>query len=117
MAAILLLHDDELIRIATRMMLQRAGHQVHDTHDTQRGIGHLKRLGADLVIAKAEMAAAPSIRETNPFVPILLVCPPEGETSMTTQAAEVSGTETVSSPFSAPDLISEVDRLLAATPS
>lgn len=122
MAAILLIHDDELMRIATRMMLQRDGHQVHDTQDGAGGLAHFRRLGADLVIAKAGMSASASrsigesVREADQNVPILLTCPPDGTGSGVEREAKQVRARLVSSPFSAADLTAHVDRLLGALP-
>ena len=120
MATILIIDDDDAIRATMRKILERAGHQVRDAGDGDRGLRIFRDHGADLVITdiimpeKEGIETIQELREEDPEMPILAVSGGGrvDPTEPLTDARLLGADETLAKPFTVEELQETVERLL-----
>ena len=55
MAGVLIIDDDPMVRLPTRLILQKAGHDVTEAMDGEEGLQFFKESSADLVLVDYKM--------------------------------------------------------------
>ena len=120
MPVILIIDDDDALRATMRKILERAGHEVRDAGDGDRGLRIFREDGADLVITdiimpeKEGIETIQELREEDPDLPILAVSgggradPAEP----LTDARLLGADETLAKPFTVEELQETVARML-----
>ena len=122
MACILVVDDDELVRLALREALEGAGHQVVEAEDGKQGVDCYKAMQIDLVVTNIvmpEMDGLEEIRrleEIAPDVKIIVVTgyDPDGEKGYLALAESYGAARTFTKPFDVDEMKAAVAELLAA---
>jgi CheY-like chemotaxis protein len=126
MARILVIEDEELVRLTITHMLEGAGHEVSIAADGEEGLRQFRQNTPDLVICdvfmprKSGIAVLKALREANADVPVIVMSggspsPMRGETAPVDhlELAQLLGAAgTISKPFRASELIGMVQRYL-----
>ena len=79
LARILLIDDDDAVRVTIRKLLEEPGHEVDTAIDGEDGIAQFRQQAPDLVITDYRMPRASgrdvieAIRKSNPALPIIVV--------------------------------------------
>ena len=118
---ILIVDDSETIRTTLRLTLEFSGYEVAMASDGQKGIDLLRANQYDLVFCDLAM---PGIQGTDLIrvvrgelgltdLPIVVLSAEEREAKM--EALEAGATECVDKPFSAPQILGLIKRLLSAS--
>ena len=120
MARILLIDDEDAVRKATRLILERAGHQVIEASDGETGLKLLTDSGADLVITDIFMPGQDGIvtvrrmRKEFPGVKVLAISGGDstGRLDLRKGAELLGAAASLRKPFSPADLLQAVRTLL-----
>lgn len=120
MALILIIDDDDALRATMRKILERAGHEVRDAADGDRGLKIFREEGPDLVITdiimpeKEGIETIQELREEDPELPILAVSGGgrADPSEPLTDAMLLGADETLAKPFGVDELREMVERLL-----
>ena len=120
MARILLIDDEDAVRKATRLILERAGHQVIEASDGKTGLKLLTDSGADLVITDIFMPGQDGIvtvrrmRKEFPGVKVLAISGGDstGRLDLRKDAELLGAAASLRKPFSPADLLQAVRTLL-----
>ncbi|HHZ09726.1 MAG TPA: response regulator [Rhizobiales bacterium] len=120
MARILVVEDDDSVRIFTARALAASGHAVETAEDGESGLERIGRAGADydLVLSDIRMPVMDGIEmalraaRAHPGLKILLMT---GYAEQRERAAELAGVilDVVQKPFTLAQIRSEVERALA----
>jgi CheY-like chemotaxis protein len=121
MARILVIDDDDLIRLALRTFLKGAGHDVMEAAEGAEGIELHTAAPFDLVISDLFMPGKEGIetivelRRDYPDLKIIAISSGgrAAATGLLDVAKGLGADRTVRKPFSAEDILAEVDALLA----
>jgi CheY-like chemotaxis protein len=123
MATILLVDDDDDVRTATQMMLERAGHDVESLPDGRRVLERCRARAFDAVVTDVVMPEQEGIetirtlRQKDPDIVIIAISGGGGYGSgaQYLQTAELIGADaTFEKPVSSDRLCSTIDELIAA---
>jgi two-component system cell cycle response regulator CpdR len=119
MAKILLAEDDAGLRAVLARSLRGRGHAVTDVEDGEAALGHLKPGAFDALVADIVMPRLDGLelaRRAAHAVPGIRVMFITGFAAVALQARQVPDIDArvLSKPFHLRDLVSELDRLLAA---
>lgn len=120
MALILIIDDDATVRATVRKILERAGHEVRDAGDGDRGLTIFREEDVDLVITdiimpeKEGIETIQELRETDPDLPILAISGGgrADPSEPLTDARLLGADETLAKPFDVDELRKTVERLL-----
>lgn len=120
MALILIIDDDDALRATMRKILERAGHEVRDAVDGDRGLKVFREEGPDLVITdiimpeKEGIETIQELRQEAPDLPILAVSGGgrADPSEPLTDAMLLGADETLAKPFGVDELVDVVERLL-----
>lgn len=120
MALILIIDDDAALRATVRKILERAGHEVRDAGDGDRGLRIFREEGADLVITdiimpeKEGIETIQELREADPDLPILAISGGgrADPSEPLTDARLLGADETLAKPFDVDELRKTVEHLL-----
>ena len=120
MARILIVDDDDLVRLALRADLEPAGHQVIEAADGQQGLDFYRGMPIDLVIVDIVMPEVngleeiQALRRINPALKIIAVTgkDPDGKKGYLALAEEYGAHRTFSKPFDAGEMRRAVEELL-----
>lgn len=119
MARILLVEDDETLRRFLAQALTRAGHAVSDFGDgaiayTRAATGHFDLLLTDIVMPGLDgIELAKMVAELDPALKIMFITG-FAAVALHPSAGAPKQAKVLSKPFHLRDLVTEVDRLLAA---
>lgn len=122
MAQILLIDDEEMVRMTVRQILEMAGHSVTEAHDGEQGIKMLQESLPELVISdlimpnKEGVETIAEIRGAHPHLPIIAMSGGGriGATDFLEVAKKIGANRTLPKPFEPEDVLAVVDDLLAA---
>ncbi len=125
MSRILVIDDEEPVRLLLRKMLEQAGHEVDVASGGSSGIELYRQRGADIVITDILMPGMDGIetirqlRRESPGVRILAISGGGriGADHYLCLAGKLGALSELSKPFSRQSLIDEVDTLLASAGS
>ena len=130
MSKILVIDDEEDVRIVLKEVLQRAGHDVNIAADGREGLAMLAADGADLVITDVIMpgidgvATISEIHKDHPDMPVIVisgggnVAPMEYEPGAISTAAYLASAagagakRTLTKPFDRQELVHAVEEVL-----
>jgi CheY-like chemotaxis protein len=120
-ARILLIDDDELIRVALRVALERAGHQVEEAEDGPTGVARYAELRPDVVVTDIVMPRQSGIdiiaqiRAMSPAVPVVVISGGDdaGHRSLLAAAERKGASRVLAKPFRPQALVDAIDDLLA----
>ena len=120
MARILVIDDEEPVRRLTRVILERARHQVFEAADGDAGLKQLAATGADLVITDIFMpgqdgiVTAGRIRKEFPGVKVIAISGGDssGRLNLREGAELLGAAATLSKPFTPYDLLRTVRDVL-----
>ncbi|MBT3359698.1 MAG: response regulator [Rhodospirillales bacterium] len=121
MTRVLIIDDEDLVRSAFRMALERAGFEVFDAASGPSGLGHLVEHGADLVITdlimpdKDGFETIREIRTLQPAIPIIAVTGggPSGPERLLDRVREMGVGITLRKPISRRELLAAVNGALS----
>lgn len=122
MADILIIDDEEMVRLTLRETLELAGHTVREATDGALGLQALAEQTPDLVISdlimpnKEGVETIAEIRQAHPRLPIIAISGGGriGATDFLEVAKNVGANRTISKPFDPDDLVEIVDAVIAA---
>src|SRR5215471_5124782 len=119
MARILLAEDDENLRFFLARALRRAGHEVSDYGDGESALGYMNEHAVDLLLADVVMPGLDGIelaRRANDLWPDLRVMFITGFAAVALRQRGATKREAavLAKPFHLRQLVSEIDRFLAA---
>lgn len=119
MARILLAEDDDNLRVFLARALRRAGHQVHDTADGDAALAFVTEHPVDLLLADVVMPGTDGIelaRRAAERWPQLRVIFITGFAAVALRHARTLPREptVLAKPFHLRELVTEIDRFLAA---
>lgn len=122
MAKVLIIDDEEPVRLMLRQMLERAGHQVAEARDGDEGIEAYRRAPADLVITdilmpnKGGLAAIGELRREFPSTRIIAISGGGrgGKLMFLASARTYPGVVTLKKPFTRNELMEAVTAVLAS---
>ena len=135
MAKILVIDDEEDIRIVLRQVLELEGHAVSVAADGREGLALLEREGADVVITDIIMpgidgvATLQRIKESHPNLPVIVISgggnvapmsyePGAISTSAFLASAQQAGADfTLTKPFDRSEILGAIDKLIASDPA
>jgi CheY-like chemotaxis protein len=120
MARILVIDDEEVIRLAVGAALRRYGHDVSAAVDGEEGVNLFQRQTFDLVITDVNMPrlngpeVIKAVRSLRPAIPIIIIggggsIPPVGSEQF---AQQVGADRVLLKPFAMQQLIAVVSELL-----
>jgi len=121
MATILVVDDNELVRSATRMLLEGAGHAVQDTGDSASVVGQVERSAPDLVLTDLVMPGPKGVdvirdlRRTGYSGAIIAMSGgggADGPADLLKKARELGADDCVSKPFHRAELYAKVAAVL-----
>jgi CheY-like chemotaxis protein len=120
MARILVIDDDESVRMVVRQMLNRAGHKVAEAPDGQVGVAHFQTLRPDLVITDIIMPNQEGIetimhlRRLDPLIRIIAMSGGgrTGNKDFLAMAEKLGASGVIAKPFRSAELIDIVTRVL-----
>jgi DNA-binding response OmpR family regulator len=121
MANILLIDDDAGVRRFVSAVLQRAGHSIIEAADGTKGLRALRGAAVDLVITdlimpdKEGFETIHELRQAGSKVRILAISGgfPGNPLNILDMARRIGADEALGKPFTPPELMAAVDRLLA----
>jgi two-component system, chemotaxis family, chemotaxis protein CheY len=120
MATLVLIDDDESVRVMLALALTRAGHQVLEAGDGQQGLELARASGCDMVITDLVMPVQEGVetimalRRERPRVPIIAISGGARHSSLYLSMAEKIGADRVlAKPFLPQQLVDLVSTVLA----
>lgn len=120
-ARILIIDDDDDLRLILRKVLERQGYVVEEAPNGSEGVASFRRGGIDLVITDLIMPEKEGIetilelRDVDPHVPILAISGgsvPDDPGGVLVDAALLGATATLAKPFELPVLLDTLRALL-----
>jgi two-component system, cell cycle response regulator CpdR len=119
MARILLAEDDDSVRVFLARALRRAGHEVYDMADGDSALAWVSDNAVDLLLADVVMPGIDGIelaRRASDMWPHLRVIFITGFAAVALREAQTMPRETtvLAKPFHLRQLVTEIDRFLAA---
>ena len=121
MARILVIDDDQAVRLTMEVILEQEGYDLVFANDGEQGIRQFERAAPDLVISdiimpnKEGIETITAIRLRNPLTPIIAISGGGriGNTDFLTMALQVGANEVLAKPFEHEELTGAVRRLIA----
>lgn len=119
MPRVLIVDDDQQMRLMLHLMLRREGHEVFAVNDGEEALLSLRQHHTDLVITdivmpnKEGLETITELRREYPFVKIIAMtgyCPPKG--SYLAMATVLGAHKTIRKPFAIDELLGKVRELL-----
>ena len=120
MAHILLIDDEDMVRMTVRMILEQAGHTVAEAEDGARGVAMVRENLPELVITdlimpnKEGVETIAEIRAAHPNLPIIAMSGGGriGATDFLEVAQKVGANRVLPKPFEPEEITSAVDSFL-----
>ena len=120
MAHILLIDDEDMVRMTVRMILEQAGHTVAEAEDVARGVAMVRENLPELVITdlimpnKEGVETIAEIRAAHPNLPIIAMSGGGriGATDFLEVAQKVGANRVLPKPFEPEEITSAVDSFL-----
>lgn len=125
MTRVLIIDDEDLVRRAMRLALERAGHEVVDAPTCDEGLRIFAETGADLVIVDLIMPerdgfdAIEGVRNHRPRTPIMVVTGggPSGPDKLIQRAMDMGAAVALKKPVDRRDLLEGVDQAMSSSPT
>jgi CheY-like chemotaxis protein len=122
MAHVLIIDDEDMVRLVLRLCLEEAGHTVSEAENGRQGVGLLRARSSDLVITdlimpeKEGVETIAEIRRSHPHIPIIAISGGGriGAKDFLNVAAAVGADRTLPKPFTPEEVMEVVEALLAA---
>lgn len=123
MTRVLIIDDEDLVRSAFRLALERAGFEITEAANGKLGLDCLIRHGADLVVTdlimpeKDGFETIEEIRNLHPAIPIIAVTGggPSGPNRLLDRVREMGVGVTLRKPVNRRELLTAVDAALIPT--
>lgn len=120
MARVLVIDDQEPIRRIVRTVLERAGHEVLDAGDGERGLQLLERHSADVVLSDIFMPGMDGIqmlrqiRKQYPAVKVIVMSGGDstGMLDLRRDAELLGAVRSLSKPFTTHEIVAVIDSVL-----
>jgi CheY-like chemotaxis protein len=115
MARVLVVDDEQDMRMALRMFLERSGHTVQEASDGENALATLHTTGADIVLLDMRMPGMDGaqtlakIRERFKDLPVIMVTG-YGSVDSAKEALEIGASSYISKPFKNQELVEALDK-------
>lgn len=121
MANILIIDDEDMVRMVLKQSLEKAGHSVTEAGDGEKGVAALSGAAFDLVITDIVMPRREGIetiieiRKTAPETPIIAISGGGriGPENYLDAAVKMGATHVFAKPFDRAELLQTVERCIA----
>ncbi len=124
MALILIVDDEELVRAALVLLLERDGHEVREANNGVEALAHIRKRLPDLVVTDIVMPdkdGFETVRDIRHLAPTLKIIAmsggaPIGSRDILQSATNLGADETFAKPIDRDTFLSSVSRLLSEAP-